>query len=258
MKTKSTILSALILGTFPAFAGTSTPSFEQPLAPAEPASEWSVRVSLYGWAQGLDGDVGARGLTAPADVSFDDILNNLDFAAMGAVEISHGRWSFIADINYADLGADYDGRFGGSGHVDFQQFLGNFLVSYEVMKSDSFKFDVYGGARVNALALDIDFTGPKGGKLGVSEDESWVDPVIGARFQAELGKSFFVRALGDIGGFGISSDLTWQAMAGLGYHFNNQCSVLLAYRAIGTDYSNDGFTYDVTASGPVIGLQFAF
>lgn len=259
MKSKHIILSALMLGTLPAIAETSAPSFEQSITTADPASEWSVRTSFYGWAQGLDGDVGVLGRTAPVDIGFDDILSDLDFAFMGAVEVGYGRWSFLADINYADIGAGYDGEFGGAGHVDLKQFLGNFLVTYNITTTETLMFDVYGGARVNSMDLDIDFTGPKKkNSFNVSGDKTWVDPVIGARFQAELGNSFFFRALGDIGGFGIESDVTWQAMAGFGYRFNSQCAAFLGYRALGTDYTDGGFTYDVVASGPVIGLQYTF
>jgi hypothetical protein len=259
MKTKHAILSAVLFGAVPALAGTSSPSFEQSIAPAAPASDWSVRLSLYGWAQGLDGDAGVFGRTVPVDIGFDDLVEDLDFAVMGAVEVGYGRWSFLADMVYADTGTDYLGPLGGTGHADLKQFLGNFLVTYEVLANDSIKFDLYGGARVNHIDLDLSYTGPvKKRNFSVSGDETWVDPVIGARFHAELGHSFFFRALGDVGGFGIESDITWQALAAFGYQFNSSCSALIGYRALGTDYKNDGFTYDVVASGPIIGLQYNF
>jgi opacity protein-like surface antigen len=85
-----------------------------------------------------------------------------------------------------------------------------------------------------------------------------VDPIIGFRLQSELTEKLFFRATGDIGGFGVSSDLTWQAMGGFGYRFTERCSGLLGDRAIGTDYTDGGFAHDVTTHGPVIGLGFRF
>ena len=260
MKSKYIILSALMLGTLPAIAGSSAPSFEQSITPADPESEWSVRTSLYGWAQGLDGDVGVLGNTAPVDMGFDDILENLDIAAMGAVEISHGRWSFLADVNYAKVSADGTTAAGIDVDVEQDQFLGNFLIIYQIVSNDRITLDLFAGARVNSIGLDLDLDDPNtvGTDFSDSDRKTWVDPIVGARFQAELSEKWFFRAVGDIGGFGIASDLTWQALAGFGYRFNSQCAAVLGYRAIGTDYTDGGFTYDVVASGPVIGLQYTF
>lgn len=78
------------------------------------------------------------------------------------------------------------------------------------------------------------------------------------RFQQELPNRFFLRAVGDIGGFGISSDLTWQALAGLGYHINDAAAVVLGYRGIGTDYEDGPFGYDVISHGILLGFEYKF
>ena len=85
-----------------------------------------------------------------------------------------------------------------------------------------------------------------------------MDPVIGARFQQELSDWFFVRALADIGGFGVSSDLTWQALAALGYHISDAASVAIGYRGIGTDYEDGDFGYDVVSHGLLLGFEYKF
>jgi opacity protein-like surface antigen len=255
MRIITLILSAVMLGAAPLYAGTPSPVPEVSNVP-EQASDWSFRLALYGWAQSLDGDVTARGISSPVDVGFDDILDNLDFGAMGAVEIGYGRWSFLVDGVYAKISASAPTPFGfvaDSLDMQFKQFLGHAVVSYEFTRTDKVKFDAYFGARINWLDLELEL-----GAFNQSDEKTWIDPIVGVRLQAELGHSFFFRTLADVGGFGISSDFTWQAMAGFGYHFNDNCSALLTYRAIGTDYTNGGFTYDVTAHGPVIGLEYRF
>lgn len=254
MKSYPILLSALFASSFSVFGGTVEP----PVTVAPAPSPWTCRISLYGWAEGMDGDVGIRGVTAPVDVDFDDILGDLDFAIMGTVEIGYGRWSFIADNVFADLGDSQTGPLNGTVHVGLEQYLGNFFVAYEAVKTDSLKFDVYGGARVNYLDADFSYKGPGGFHFGISGDKGWVDPVIGARCQVQLPHNFFFRALGDVGGFGVSSDFTWQALAGFGYSITEHSSVLLGYRALGTDYTDGGFTYDVTASGLILGYQYTF
>jgi hypothetical protein len=251
------LTTALALASLPAFAGSTAPALDQTIITTPEASPWSVRVALYAWAQGLDGDIGVRGLSAPVDIGFDQILEDLNLAVMGAVEVSRGRWSFMADINYAEISAGYtvDGI-----EIDYEQdqFLGNFIVAYQAMLGNCMRLDVYAGARVNSLDASLKLDDRRGGVFSESGSETWVDPIIGTRFQTDFSDKFFFRALGDIGGFGISSDLTWQALAGFGYRINESGSVLLGYRGIGTDYSDGGFKYDVIAHGPVIGFEYKF
>ena len=96
MKPKAIILT--LLTSVSAFAGSATAPIESPQTPAE-VSSWEVRGALYGWAESFEGDVGIRGLTAPLDIAFEDILENLDIAFMGALEVGRDRWSFLADLN---------------------------------------------------------------------------------------------------------------------------------------------------------------
>ncbi len=252
---KTNILTAMLaLASLPAFAGSTAPAIDQTAITTTEAPEWSLRFDIYGWAQALDGDIDIRRLSVPVDVGFDDILENLDIAVMGAVAVNYGRWSFLADFNYAEIEADAT-LLRGRIPVEFtqQQFLGNFTVGYGVVQSGTTTFEVYGGVRVNAIDVELDF-----GKFDRSTDKSWVDPIIGARFQTDLSDKWFVRAVGDIGGFGVASDFTWQAMAGVGYRVTGNGALLLGYRGIGTDYTDGGFTYDIVAHGPVIGFECKF
>jgi opacity protein-like surface antigen len=205
----------------------------------------------------LDGDVTIRGINAPVDVGFDEILDNLDFAVMGAVEIGNGQWGFLADLFYAELSSSNS-----RGNLDFRsqidQFIGNFVVTYNVIDQPETRFDLYAGARVNSLDTDLDILTNKIGTFSDSASKTWVDPIIGVRLQQELPNRFFVRAVGDIGGFGVSSDLTWQALAALGYHINDSASVLLGYRGIGTDYEDGQFGYDVISHGVLLGFEYKF
>jgi opacity protein-like surface antigen len=259
MKSRILIITTLLLSAaLPALAGSVSSTAEQPISTDHEASPWGCRIMLYGWAQAVSGDTGIRGVTVPVDSSFSDILKNLDIAAMGTLEVDYKRWSFIADGVYASVSDSKVGRFGGVADLATEQFLGNFLVAYETVKTDTVKLDLFAGARVNSVNLDLDYTGPKGNSFSASSRQAWVDPLIGARFQSELPHDFFFRALADVGGFGVSSQFTWQLVAGFGYHLTDHSSILLGYRAIGTDYTNAGYTYDVVTSGIVLGGQYSF
>lgn len=252
----SLITTAFVFASLPVFAGSSAPTIE-PL-PAK-VSSWEYRTTLYGWAQGLDGEIGILGKTADVNIGFDDIAQDLEMAFMGSFIATRDRWSFVADLSYAKIGAEEKIP---NTMIDFtqEQFVGNFTINYEAYKQDSLMLCFYAGARVNWLdaTLEIDdiLTLPK--DFEGSDSVGWVDPIIGARFRADLSEKFFFIASGDVGGFGVASDFTWQALAGFGYRLNDSGSLLLGYRAIGTDYTDGGFTYDLVASGLVIGYEYKF
>lgn len=252
---KPALILALI-APFPLMAGTTAPMVTDSTLSATDESQWSFKTNVYAWAQSLDGDIGIRRLTIPVDIGFSDILENLDISFMGAFEARRGKWGFMADVVYAEISADAS-LFAGLAPFEFtqRQLLSNLIASYSIVDSDPLKFAVYAGTRINSINMEINSPRPR---LNRSRDESWADPIVGARLQVELGNSFFVRAVGDIGGFDVSSDLTWQAMAGFGYRVSENGSLLLAYRSIGTDYSDGGFSYDVTASGPILGFEYKF
>jgi opacity protein-like surface antigen len=257
MKTKTTIASALLLTAIPALAGTTVPSLGDPQMTTTTDSGWRVSASMYGWFTRLDGDMVFRGTTVPVDVPFDKIFDKLKFTFMGLVEVGKGRWSFMSDLFYARLEPSASGP-AGTFDSQIEQFIGNFAVFYRVVDNPGTHVDVYGGARVNWMETDVSGALTKGGTFSNSADQTWVDPIIGVRFHHDLTDKFFIRALADIGGFGIASDITWQGMASLGYRVSDNASVGLGYRAIGTDYTSGGTTYDVTSHGLLLGYEYKF
>lgn len=100
---KIIISSIFLLAAIPASAGTTIPELTNTQPVATTGSGWQLRAALYGWGTALDGDVTLRGNTVPVDAAFEDVFDNLDFAFMGAVEIDNGKWSFLADLFYAEL-----------------------------------------------------------------------------------------------------------------------------------------------------------
>jgi opacity protein-like surface antigen len=256
---KTILASALLLSAIPSLAGTTVPTLAEPQLVATTDSGWRVRASMYVWTTRLDGDMTIHGTTIPVDVPFNKIFDNLKFTFMGLVEVGKGKWSVMSDIFYAKLEPSVSTQ-----RADFnsqiEQFIGNFAVFYNIVENPTIRFDVYGGARVNWMETDVDIDGkgPEAKSYSDSASKTWVDPIIGFRVHHDFNEKFFVRALADIGGFGVSSDLTWQAMAAFGYRVSEHGSLGLGYRAISTDYTNGGTTYDVTSHGLLLGYEYKF
>ncbi|WP_246413254.1 hypothetical protein [Rhizobium indicum] len=74
----------------------------------------------------------------------------------------------------------------------------------------------------------------------------------------DINDRWFVDVMADVGGFGIASDLTLQGMATVGYNWTDTISSSFGYRALYTDYSDDGFRYDATQHGLFTRLSFHF
>lgn len=73
-----------------------------------------------------------------------------------------------------------------------------------------------------------------------------------------MNKAFYLTGKGDIGGFGIGSELTFQLYGALGCDISHWCFIEAGYRYLYTDYNHGGFVYDVTQSGAEItaGIKF--
>jgi len=124
-----------------------------------------------------------------------------------------------------------------------------------------FIFDLLIGARYTHIKMEFDFN--QIGALDKSED--WVDPFLGAITQIDLNEKLFLRVRADIGGFGVGSDLSWNAVGLLGYSvrpFDLNGTIFGGYRALYQDFSNgsgrDKFVWDMTLHGPLLGLAVTF
>ncbi len=92
----------------------------------------------------------------------------------------------------------------------------------------------------------------------VNERKEWVDPFVGTRARWNLNQDIFLAARADIGGFGVGSELTWQAAASLGWQINEAWSAELGYRHLDADYEDGAFLYDMASSGVFVSCGFEF
>lgn len=250
---------ALITLTGAVHAGTPVPA-TPPMTTAPASSDWWFRTAAYGWVTAIDGDMSVGSLTAPVDVSMSDTLSSVDMTYMGIFEAGYGKWSLGVDLMYAKLSQDIGGggRVFDSFRLQQKQWLITPVVAYRAVETDGYHMDIFAGARITAVEVELTGRFVGSGEISSVHDTSWVDPIIGIRGQADLTDKFFFRYYGDIGGFGVSSDLTWQVFAGLGWKVNDKVNVAAGYRALGVDYTTGRLTLDTVTHGPVLGLEVHF
>ncbi|HSK38333.1 MAG TPA: hypothetical protein VK943_01065 [Arenibaculum sp.] len=226
------------------------------------AGGWSFGLTPYVWFAGMKGNIAALPGLPPAsvDAGFDDIIENTDMAFMLAADAQRGRFGIVTDFSYLALSADGDtpGRLFGAAEVESKTIFATAAGFYRVVAEEDYALDLAAGARVWYVDTEIGLGAGLLPARRVQDDETWVDPVVGLRGTAQLGRGFFLAGAVDIGGFGVGSDLTWQLLSTLGYRFSDWFSARIGYRHIDVDYDQDGFVWDVRLSGPIIGATVRF
>ncbi len=211
--------------------------------------DWKFGLELYFWGASIGG---ASADGSDVDVDLDDILDNLEFAVMGTASMSKGKWSLAADLIYLDEEADGSIAPGVNANVEVTNWVITPVVGYNVLDTDRGRLDIVGGARYLYLKADL-----RVDALGARVDDSgsnW-DGVIGARGRVDLAEKWYLLGYLDIGTG--ESDLTWQAMGGIGYRFK-WFDLVAAYRYLRWDFDDGQALDNLYIHGPGAGIRFAF
>jgi hypothetical protein len=220
---------------------------------------WFVQLTPYGWMPSVSGSVeGPRGRSLSFDKSFGEVLQDLDFAAMGLAIVRYERLGMLLDLDYASFSVD--GHFRGPLAQPYGVSMSTLIVTLagtaRVIDSPSFNADLVGGARVLSMSVDTHVTGPLGRSHSRSGSDTNVDGILGVRAAGMLGHGFSLVGYGDVGTG--ASQATWQALGALEYSFNETVSAAVGYRYLGYQFDGGSTTKRLGLSGPIIGLSFRF
>lgn len=229
-----------------------------------PDGQWHFLVQPYVLFPNMKGETGIGNLP-PVRVDEDpqDIFDHLRMGAMLFFEARNDRWAFSSDLLYMDLGADIEPRtLVAGGEVGVSQ-LGWELAALRRLAPG---FELGVGATYNRLDadVDIDVSGIAGPNytLSGSHTEEWIDPTLVMRATWPLGGRWSLQARGNVGGFGVGSDLMWQLAAHLHYRAAEKWLFSFGYRVIDIDYDqgrdSGRFVYDVRTFGPEMRLGYTF
>lgn len=245
------------------------PLFAAIAALASPVSavaedKWDYTATLYGWFPGVSTTVETPVGTVESEVGFDEILETLDIAFLGALEARKGRVSLIGDLQYFDVGVEAEAPRGvpfREAEVDSKMALISAYATYALFDSDNVRFDVGAGLRYVDASIETHLIGQgTNPNASFSRDGGWTDALIVARARRQFNDRWHGVAYADVGGFGIgdSSDLTWQAFAGGGYRFSETWSAVGGYRHLSIERAFDNFDVKTEVSGPFLGFQVSF
>jgi hypothetical protein len=177
---------------------------------------------------------------------------------MISAEAHKGNWGVMGDLVSATL--QKSGAIPNTGNtigdkITLQQTILTGLASYTVANSKEVYMDALLGVRAIYATATLNVSG-----VGTaSKTTSTVDPIVGAKGRYRIADStWYVPFYGDIGSGGGTTNLTWQAMAGVGKTFGKLIDASLTYRALYYDMKEGGVLQKTTMLGPQVAVTFKF
>ena len=215
------------------------------------SSRWSFTITPYLWAAGLDGNTAAGGVESEIDTGYRFLsLDNLDLTLAANLEARKGRWTVLLDGLYVEFSDAFD-RPAVDADAEVSGRIFESSAAYPAARVEG--LELVFGMRYVALDSEVQLTpGPAG-----SAGESWLDPLVGARFKHDFNDRWSVSLRGDVGGFGVASELTTNLSATFGYRITDAMTLRFGYRALQMDFEDGGFVLDAIAQGYAVGLSFA-
>jgi hypothetical protein len=248
--------------------------------PVPPAEADRVRVSgeVYLWLASVKSSVAfglPRGNTVSADtdLSAGDLLQSLNFAAMGDFEVRYGPAALFNDLIYVDvlqsgsrvravtgpLGRQVPVTLGSK--VRLKEFIWTAVAGYDAFRDERNYLQVFGGFRYVSVnsKLTWQFALPVG-DVGVSGTDKAnadiVDVVVGARGESALGGSRWKLVYyADVGGG--ESERTWQASGKIAYAWS-WGDVAVGYRHLEYKPGGGSALQELKMSGPILSARYRF
>lgn len=234
------------------------------------ADESWTEIGGYVFASQISGESQISDITTDVDVSFIDILKNLDIGAMGFIEHRRSKWSFIGDVGHMTLSSDAtatNGVLTVQLDAEVKQTTVQAFAGYRAFEQDygdaSFGLDVLGGVRYVYLEANI---GIEAVALGLvtaasrSRNEDWADGVVGLRAQYNNNNGWGASFQADIGKGSDSN--SYQLIGLVNYDFGNDWKAFGGYQFLNLDYEEGAgatrFGVDLNYYGPRFGVSYRF
>ncbi len=221
-------------------------------AQAVPEKGWDFIIAPYLLFPYMNGDVTIGPVVSDINADARTIFSSLQFGAMLYAEARSPQWAIGFDGLYMDLSKDgeklptkYDG---------YEASLE--LTGY---RRATPWLEILAGGRLNLLGSSATLE-PVGTVF--NKDIAFFDPFLGVRITVPNTGRWDYAVRGDVGGFGVGSQFTWQTRITVGFRVSKLITIGAAYWLFSIDYEQGSgltyFKYDVLTSGPEIGIAFTF
>ena len=253
LKTLATLGAALFVS-----AGVAAQTVVDQTAAAQTAEAqaWRTQLTPYVWMTGLQGHIqpvsGAP--TVQVDKSFSEVLENLDAAFFVSGTARKDRWVLHGDFSHASTSSAEPLPMGLSARAKVRQSSLTLTGGRNWQLTPQSSVDLLGGVRVWDIHAQVQVPGV----ASAQSNTSFVDPVVAVRWRYDFDKQWSSLLYADAGGFGVGSDVTWQALASINYQWRENIYLSLGYRHLSVDYRSGGKRLDFSQTGPLLGVTFKY
>jgi hypothetical protein len=222
-------------------------------------SNWEFALApFYLWAVSLDGDVVVGPQGSNVSLDFGDIFGNLESVFIVHFETIYKKnYGIFFDTNFINLSGT-NSTPATDINVDLEATVAELLPYYR-WTNGAHSLDFMAGVLYSRVAQDVSFSSMP---LQIDVTEDWVDPLVALRWNWGFSEKWGLVVKGGIGGFGVSSDFVWEGSGLLTYQPWKYAQFIAGYRVVSIDYETGAgatrFVYDITMSGPMLGINFTW
>jgi len=210
-------------------------------------------ITPYLWAASISGTTAITGEPGPpvdSDYNFFS-LDNLSGVASATFTARGQQWGFLFDFLYVEF---EDTFLPGTALQATPRLNGRILEFAGTYKPASVNdFEVIAGLRRQDIDVELSIL-----NRTPQASVGWTDPFIGVIYMPALTNKLYLSLRGDVGGFGIESDIAVNAEAMLRYQFGDTFSFKFGYRYLKVEFEDSSLIYDISLDGLLFGLGIRF
>lgn len=216
------------------------------------AQEWEGRITPYIWGPSFDVDTIIDRQNAGSSGGVTDWLDGAFFING---ELRRGRLTFFGEYNYLSLSDEVLPRFKLiDADLELWGWMGAIGAGWAVVDTGTTRVDLGGGVRHWDIKAKIDFK-----KLNDPSTEVTItDPIIALRATHQIGERWELAGDGNIGGFGVGSELQVDLNVRASYAMGERWAVVGGYRYLDVNLGDDKAIRDLSLIGPYLALDFRF
>ena len=141
--------------------------------------------------------------------------------------------------------------------VDEKLLTTTHLFGYRVVDNGPMFVDVFAGGRITSIKVDLDIELPLLTLSGIRKKTQF-GPVIASRVRFPLSDKWGVGIYGDLGGFGVGADLSWQLLGTVQYDISDRWRLSAGWRHFYAKQSKGDWDVRMKLDGPILGVTYRF
>jgi len=170
-------------------------------------------------------------------------------------EVRFRRVGLLVEWTGLDVGEDASAAGGRiPATIDLDGTIATVAASWRFVGQPGWFLEALAGGRYVSVEADVAVPGAP----TVTADQDWGDPLVGLRGAVALSDRLTLDGRGSVGGFGVGSDVTWEARGRLAFLRCEHVGLAAGYRHLDVEYEEGDITIDFALTGPFLALDLVF